>query len=55
MTRRLALRRESLAPLTMDELSEVAAGNGPTISCIACLVIITTRIADEHSLRPTQC
>ncbi len=56
LTRRLTLRKEALAPLSDGELREVAGGDGPTISCIPCLVIVTTRIADQVSLLyPTEC
>ena len=56
MKRSLTLKKESLAPLTADELGAVAGGDGPTITCIPCLVIITTRLTEQHSLLyPTDC
>lgn len=50
LSRRLTLRTESLAPLSDGELSGVAGGDGPTFSCVPCLVAVTTRITDQASL-----
>ncbi len=56
MTRRLALRKESLAPLSDGELSEVAGGDAPTFSCVPCVVKALTEAVDWYSVRnPTAC
>ena len=51
LTRRLALRRETLAALSTEDMAAVAGG-APTMSCVTCLELRCYVVSLDLSLPP---